>query len=96
MTERRDIELEPVASDTVGASGRNVVTVIGIDRYQSWRRLTNAVADARGAAALFGRLGFEQITAPLLDGSAYLGHQFVVIGHAICIGGVARIAAERV
>jgi uncharacterized caspase-like protein len=70
MTERRDIELEPVASDTVGASGRNVVAVIGIDRYQSWRPLTNAVADARGAAALFGRLGFKEITAPLLDGNA--------------------------
>jgi uncharacterized caspase-like protein len=70
MTERRDIELEPVASDTVGSSGRNLVAVIGIDRYQSWRRLTNAVADARGAAALFERLGFEQITAPLLDDSA--------------------------
>ena len=70
MSERRDIEPEPVELDTGRSSGRNVVAAIGIDRYQSWRRLTNAVADARGAAALFGRLGFEQITAPLLDDSA--------------------------
>jgi hypothetical protein len=56
--------------DTGRSSGRNVVAAIGIDRYQSWGRLTNAVADARGAAALFARLGFEQITAPLLDDSA--------------------------
>jgi formylglycine-generating enzyme required for sulfatase activity len=42
-----------------------VIAVIGIDRYQheSWRPLTNAVADARGAAELFGKLGFEQVAA---------------------------------
>jgi hypothetical protein len=70
MSERRDIEPEPVELGTGRSFGRNVVVTIGIDRYQSWTRLTNAVADARGAAKLFGGLGFEQITAPLLDDSA--------------------------
>jgi hypothetical protein len=70
MSECRDIELDPVTLETGSASGRNVVATIGIDRYQRWPRLTNAVADARGAAALFARLGFEQITAPLLDDRA--------------------------
>jgi uncharacterized caspase-like protein len=67
MSEHRDIELAPAAEDTAGSSGRNVVAVIGIDHYRGWRRLTNAVADARGAAALFRMLGFEQIIEPLLD-----------------------------
>jgi hypothetical protein len=47
-----------------------VIAAIGIDRYLGWPRLTNAVADARGAVALFERLGFEQVTEPLLDGAA--------------------------
>jgi len=46
---------------------RNVIAVIGVDRYHHWPRLSNAVRDASGAAALFERLGFEQITEPLFD-----------------------------
>jgi formylglycine-generating enzyme required for sulfatase activity len=71
MSKVRD--LEP-ASDPIEApgrvapahpAGRKVIAVIGIDRYQhdSWRPLSNAVADARGAAALFHELGFEQVAA---------------------------------
>lgn len=55
---------------TMGFGGRNVVAVIGVDRYHHWQRLANAVRDAGGAAALFRRLGFEQITAPLLGDRA--------------------------
>jgi uncharacterized caspase-like protein len=51
-------------------SGRHVIAVIGIDRYHHWQRLNNAVSDAMGAAAVFLRLGFEQVTAPLLDDAA--------------------------
>ncbi|HEX8113064.1 MAG TPA: caspase family protein [Kofleriaceae bacterium] len=65
MSVRRDIE--PSIRDTSQSSGRNVIAVIGIDRYAHWPRLGNAVNDARGVAALFGQLGFEQITEPLLD-----------------------------
>jgi uncharacterized caspase-like protein len=68
--EQRDLELGAVPRARAGGSGRNVVAVIGIDRYQHWPRLGNAVNDATSVAALFGRLGFEQITAPLLDGRA--------------------------
>jgi hypothetical protein len=47
-----------------------VIAVIGIDRYAEWPRLANAVSDARAAARLFTDLGFEQMTAPLLDEAA--------------------------
>jgi caspase domain-containing protein len=70
MSERRDIELASGPEGTIGRSGRSVIAAIGIDRYQGWRRLRNAVSDARGALALFERLGFEQVTRPLLDGAA--------------------------
>jgi uncharacterized caspase-like protein len=47
-----------------------VIAVIGIDRYAEWSQLANAVSDARAAARLFTGLGFEQVTAPLLDDAA--------------------------
>jgi hypothetical protein len=46
------------------------VAVVGIDRYRAWPTLDNAVNDANGALAVFQRLGFEQIVAPLIDGAA--------------------------
>lgn len=63
----RDFE----GSDTVvvRAVGRRVVAVIGINRYQEWPELANAVNDAREAGAAFARLGFDQIDS-LLDGDA--------------------------
>ena len=70
MSEQRDIELTAAPENTIDSSGRRVIAVIGIDRYQGWRRLTNAVRDARGAAALFGQLGFESVTEPLFDDRA--------------------------
>jgi hypothetical protein len=68
MSTRRNIEPAPSAQDMKGSSGRNIVAVSGIDRYVHWPRLTNAVGDARGAAELFGRLGFEQVTEPAHPG----------------------------
>lgn len=68
MNACRDIERDP--DDASGSSARNVIAVIGIDRYSMWEPLTNAVSDARGIAALFGRLGFQQITNPLLNSGA--------------------------
>jgi uncharacterized caspase-like protein len=44
--------------------------VVGIDRYQAWPVLDNAVRDARGAVEVLEQLGFEQIVAPLYDGAA--------------------------
>ena len=46
------------------------MAVIGIDRYAAWPELHNAVSDARGALALFTRLGFEPAGEPLLDQAA--------------------------
>jgi hypothetical protein len=43
---------------------------VGIDRYAAWPQLANAVNDARATSRLFTRLGFEQVTAPLLDEAA--------------------------
>jgi uncharacterized caspase-like protein len=62
----RDVEVASASEETTG-SGRRVIAVIGIDRYHHWQPLSNAVRDATGAAALFRRLGFEEVTAPLLD-----------------------------
>lgn len=70
MSEHRDVELATEMEDANAPSGRSVIAAIGIDRYQSWQRLTNAVNDARGVLELFGRLGFEQVTEPLLDDAA--------------------------
>jgi len=67
VSERRDIDPASAPKRTVGTLGRNVIAVIGIDLYHHWRRLANAVRDATGTVALFQRLGFEQVTGPLLD-----------------------------
>jgi hypothetical protein len=55
------------SSDSV--VGRNLIAVIGIDRYQRWPLLSNAVNDACGALALFERLGFVE-AAMLIDDAA--------------------------
>lgn len=67
MTTGRDIELPSVSRPTSGSQGRKVIAAIGIDRYDHWQRLANAVRDATRTTELFGKLGFEQITEPLLD-----------------------------
>ena len=51
--------------------GRNIITVIGIDAYQHWRRLNNAVNDAKGVRDLFVEgLGFQELIAPLYNEDA--------------------------
>jgi caspase domain-containing protein len=50
--------------------GRRVVVVIGVDDYQCWGRLKNAVNDARGVNELFRQVGFEEIVPPLTNGAA--------------------------
>ena len=50
--------------------GRNIIIGIGIDCYQHYSVLANAVRDAMTASRLFQRMGFEQVTAPLLDDRA--------------------------
>lgn len=59
-----------VDRDIESAPGRNVIAVIGIDRYRGWPALHNAVADASGTRRLFQQLGFEELTPPLLDDQA--------------------------
>lgn len=66
----RDVEPRPAPERASVRHGRSVIAVIGIDRYAAWPRLANAVSDARAAARLFTGLGFEQVTAPLLDEAA--------------------------
>jgi uncharacterized caspase-like protein len=48
-------------------AGRSIIAVIGIDRYQHWQPLGNAVSDATGARSLFHKLGFHELVPPLLD-----------------------------
>lgn len=66
MNQHRDIVSLPTHVPSASV-GRNVIAVIGIDRYRHWRALGNAVSDANGTRSLFLRLGFEEVTAPLLD-----------------------------
>jgi len=68
-SEGRDVDAVSVPA-VAHASGRLVVATIGIDRYRHWRRLSNAVGDAMGAAELFRRLGFVEVVPPLLDDRA--------------------------
>ena len=66
----RDIVSDAPPPEGEPAVGRNVVAVIGIDRYHAWPVLDYSVRDARGAVEVFQRLGFEQIVAPLYDEAA--------------------------
>jgi hypothetical protein len=45
---------------------RAYIAVVGIDRYDTWNRLYNAVNDAKGILRLFTGLGFELVSPPLL------------------------------
>lgn len=63
--DRADLEVAPRAP-----IGRRVVVVIGIDDYQRWGGLKNAVNDARGVSELFHQIGFEEIVPPLTNDAA--------------------------
>jgi tetratricopeptide (TPR) repeat protein len=66
----RDVSDRSSSPDAHVTEGRRAVVAVGIDRYRSWPRLDNAVNDANGALAVFERLGFEQVVAPLTDEAA--------------------------
>lgn len=66
----REIVLPSAPGGVVSSVGRNLIAVIGIDRYRHWEPLANAGRDALGTLALFERLGFEPIVPPLLDDAA--------------------------
>lgn len=69
----RDVLLKEDLDIPESGQGRNLIAVIGIDRYRDtrhWRALSNAVSDARGAAAIFAQIGFAQITEALIDDTA--------------------------
>ncbi len=69
-TEFRDAGFDPTELDSV-QTGRNLVMVIGIDDYQHWRKLSNAVSDARGIRKLFVEtFGFGEPAPPLYDDAA--------------------------
>lgn len=66
----RDIDLRSCARKPDVRGGRSVIAVIGIDHYLAWTRLENAVSDAAAVSRLFRRLGFDEVTRPLLDDAA--------------------------
>lgn len=69
--ETRNLMALPNADTEPGRRGRNIVAVIGIDDYVAWRKLHNAVSDAKGVRSLFvERLGFRELVPPLFDGAA--------------------------
>jgi hypothetical protein len=65
----RDIASDPHQRVRSGR-GRSIIAVIGIDKYLAWPALSNAVNDANGVSQLFQRLGFIELTPPLLNGAA--------------------------
>lgn len=69
-TKTRDVGIEGDPRSSDSRAGRNLIAAIGIDRYQRWPSLANAVNDARGALALFEQLGFEQAMPMLIDDAA--------------------------
>jgi caspase domain-containing protein len=85
----RDIGVDGDKARSCSRAGRNLIAVIGIDRYRHphWSPLTNAVNDARGALALFEQLGFEQ-AAPMLidDGATGRAIQSLVADDLVTIG----------
>ena len=66
----RDVNWVPAPVLSAVRTGRSIVTVIGINEYSRWPKLTNAVADATGIAQLFVQLGFVEVVPRLLDAEA--------------------------
>ena len=51
--------------------GENFILTIGIDKYDNWSELDNAVNDAKGVHNLFTeKLGFKEFRAPILNEEA--------------------------
>jgi hypothetical protein len=66
----RNIVLRSEAPPAGHAIGRNVVAVVGIDRYRHWTALANAVNDAQGVRTSLSRVGFQEPVPPLLEAEA--------------------------
>jgi uncharacterized caspase-like protein len=66
----RDIEFGSLLRRFEPQAGRSVIAVVGINDYAAWPRLENAVGDAIGISRLFQRLGFVELTVPLLNRAA--------------------------
>lgn len=69
-TKTRDVRADDDTGTSGSRAGRNLIAVIGIDRYQRWPSLSNAVNDARGTLALFEQLGFVPAAPMLIDAAA--------------------------
>jgi hypothetical protein len=60
-----------VAEWPAATAARKVVVGIGINRYEAWPHLGNAVNDVRKTCELFEHLGFENTTMLLDDAATY-------------------------
>ena len=69
--ETRNLMAIPDDETEPGRRGRNIIAVIGIDDYAAWRKLHNAVSDAKGVRELFvEKLGFKELVPPLFNAAA--------------------------
>lgn len=66
----RDVDAPSAADPAVELAGRRVILTIGIDQYEEWPVLQNAVSDALGAHALFTALGFQEVVPPVVNRAA--------------------------
>lgn len=67
----RNLTLLPDSDAGPVHRGRHIVAVIGIDAYACWRKLNNAVSDAKGVQRMFTEgLGFRELVPPLFDAEA--------------------------
>ena len=69
--ETRNLMAIPDDETEPGRRGRNIIAVIGVDDYAAWRKLHNAVSDAKGVRELFvEKLGFKELAPPLFNADA--------------------------
>jgi hypothetical protein len=66
----RDVAPAGEAAASAPPAGRRMIVTIGVDRYDEWPGLNNAVSDALGTHALFVALGFEEAVPPILNEAA--------------------------
>lgn len=66
----RDAVLPTAATTQSRYKERSLIVAIGIDRYDKWPHLRNAVSDARGMLDVFSKLTFESVVEPLFDEAA--------------------------
>lgn len=69
-TTLRNVDAESAADPAVDLADRRVIVTIGIDQYEEWPALQNAVSDALGAHTLFTALGFQEVVAPVVNRAA--------------------------